>query len=119
MADFSAFQEAHANRPPECLITMMTFRTNDPSSCGIVQLDERGVVISFHEKVSNPPDNLANGAIYIFSKDFLETLAEKFSDVTDFSREVLPHIIGKIYTYETSDSFADIGTPSAYLKCQE
>ena len=95
---------------------MMTFRTNDPSSCGIVQLDERGVVISFHEKVSNPPGNLANGAIYIFSKEFIKILVEEFRGVTDFSKEVLPHIIGRIYTYKTIDAFADIGTHSVYRK---
>ena len=119
LADFAAFQQAHANRPPECLITMMTFQTNDPSSCGIVELDDRRVVVGFHEKVSNPPGNLANGAIYILSKEFFEILAEKFSDVTDFSRDVLPQIVGRIYSYETKDTFIDIGTPSAYQRCQE
>ena len=62
MQDFSAFVSAHHNRPQGCLMTMMTFRTDKPSCCGIVDVDERGVVTGFYEKVSNPPGNLANGA---------------------------------------------------------
>jgi mannose-1-phosphate guanylyltransferase len=69
LADFTAFQQAHYNRPPECL---MTFRTDNPSSCGILELDERGVVIGFHEKVASPPGNLANGAVYILSAELLK-----------------------------------------------
>ena len=43
----------------------MTFRSETPETCGIVELDAEGVVVGFHEKVANPPSNLANGAIYI------------------------------------------------------
>ena len=35
------------------ILTMMTFRTDTPSTCGIVELDGRGVVIGFHEKVAS------------------------------------------------------------------
>lgn len=116
MADLKAFQQAHANRPPECLITMMTFRTADPSSCGIVELNERGVVTGFHEKVSKPPGNLANGAVYILSAQLLKILSTDLHAVEDFSNEVLNHFVGQIYSYETSEIFLDIGTPGNYLK---
>jgi len=105
---------AHKNRPPECLLTMMTFRSESPSSCGIVELDNRGVVIGFHEKVDSPPGNSANAAIYILSKELIEIMISKFSLVTDFSTEVLPLLMDRIYTYETNDYFIDIGTPEAY-----
>ena len=114
LADFTAFQQAHRNRPPECLLTMMTFRTDDPSSCGIVELDERGVVIGFHEKVAKPPGNLANGAVYIPSADLLNRLATDLHTVKDFSTEVLNRFIGRIYSYETSEVFLDVGTPETY-----
>ena len=55
LADFTAFAEAHVQRPADCVMTMMTFRSDSPSSCGIVELDEDGVVVGFHEKVSSPP----------------------------------------------------------------
>jgi len=116
LADFKEFIKSHNQRPTYCLMTMMTFRTDTPSSCGIVDLDDNNVVIGFHEKVESPPGNLANGAIYILSNVLIKIIHEKFSTVTDFSTEILPHFIGKIYTYETNKTFEDIGTFEKYKK---
>ena len=116
LADITAFKQAHANRPPECVMTMMTFRTDDPSSCGIVELDDRGVVVGFHEKVAQPPGNLANGAVYMLSAKLFNRLAADLCIVTDFSTEVLNQFVGQIYSYETSAIFLDIGTPERYLQ---
>ena len=95
---------------------MMTFRTDTPKSCGIVDINEQNIVVGFHEKVDNPPGNLANGAIYILSTGFLEILKENFSDATDFSTEVLHNFLHKIYTYETKNVFIDIGIAETYNK---
>jgi mannose-1-phosphate guanylyltransferase len=114
LADFSAFVQAHEQRPAECAMTMMTFQTDTPSTCGIVELDGRGVVIGFHEKVAKPPGNLANGAIYILSSELLERLEYDLHSVKDFSTEVLNRFVGQIYTYETKGVFLDIGTPESY-----
>lgn len=114
MADLAAFKVAHLNRPQGCEISMLTFRTNQPSSCGIVELDSKGVVLGFHEKVVNPPGNLANGAVYILSAASLAEIKEKFIEVDDFSIGILPHFVGRIYSYETKSTFIDIGTPVNY-----
>jgi len=114
LADLTEFQQAHHNRPPECLMTMMTFRTDHPSSCGIVELDDRDVVIGFHEKVANQPGNLAYGAVYILSAELLNRLATDLRTVKDFSTEVLYQLVGHIYSYETSGVFLDIGTLETY-----
>lgn len=114
LANFTAFQRAHINRPPECLMTMMTFRTNNPSSCGIVKLDERGIVSDFYEKVDQPPGNLANGAIYILTPELLKKLGTDYHEAKNFSTEIISHFIGRIYSYETSEIFIDIGNPDNY-----
>ncbi|MDC3200288.1 nucleotidyltransferase family protein [Porticoccaceae bacterium] len=119
LADFDAFQVAHLNRPFGCLMTMMTFRTDDPSSCGIVEVDDRGVVIGFHEKVDNPPGNLANGAIYILSAELLEKIGADLNHITDFSTEVLHRFKGHIFSHEISDVFLDVGTPDRYEKANK
>ena len=118
LADFSAFVAAHRHRPQHCLMTMMTFRTDAPSSCGIVELDTDGVVVGFHEKVASPPGNLANGAIYILSHALIEQLMRDFPHAADFSTEILPHFVGRIYTHETTEAFLDIGTPASYALAQ-
>ncbi len=112
--DLWKFVAAHKMRSPGCVITMLTFRSDNPSACGIVEVDERGVVIRFHEKVLSPPGNLANGAVYILSPELIARLALDWVTPTDFSVDILPTLLGRIQTYETTGLFIDIGTPSAY-----
>jgi mannose-1-phosphate guanylyltransferase len=95
-------------------MTMMTFRTQTPSSCGIVELDQHGVVVGFHEKVSNPHGNLANGAIYLLSAELMQWLRTLTPRPKDFSTEIIGRLMGRIYTYETDAVFLDIGTPQSY-----
>lgn len=116
LVNLEAFIEAHNNRPNGCLMTMMTFRTQTPSQCGIVIVDARGVVVEFHEKVKNPPGNLANGAVYILSAEILNIIRIDNADAKDFSAEILNRFIGKIYTHEVKETFIDIGTPESYFQ---
>ena len=111
--------EAHHARPPNCLLTMLTFKTQTPSSCGIVNVDSDGIVQGFYEKSSENHGNLANGAIYVFEDDFLLWLTEKFPNVKDFSNEVIPNLIGKIFSFQTNHPFIDIGTIKALNKARE
>jgi mannose-1-phosphate guanylyltransferase len=116
LADFKEFIKAHHQRPNKCLITIMLFESDNPTECGIVEIDREGVCIGFHEKVNNPPGNLANGAVYLLSNEFISILIREFPNVSDFSNEVLPRFLGKIYTYRTKETFIDIGTPQAYFR---
>lgn len=118
-ADFAQFMAAHHGRPAGCLMTMMTFRTDDPSACGIVALDASGVVVDFAEKPASPKGNLANGAVYILSAKLLDDLRGSAPDVSDFSKQVLPRLVGKIHAYETFAPLIDIGTPQAYARANE
>jgi len=102
--------KAFKNKPSDCLITMMVFRTKFPESCGIVQINSKNVITNFLEKVKNPPDNLANCAVYIFSKEILDTLKKKYSKVEDISIDIIPKLLGKINIYETKKIFYDITT---------
>ncbi len=114
LADFAAFIHAHRNRPPHCLMTMMTFRTDHPSSCGIVTLDANNTVVRFEKKQPNPSGNLANGAVYLLSSALLAQLRGHGPGIVDFSTQVLPSLIGRIHAWETTDTFIDIGTPRTY-----
>jgi mannose-1-phosphate guanylyltransferase len=117
-ADFNEFIIHHNKRPNDCLITMMTFITDTPESCGIVELDGNGVVQKFYEKDTNPRGNLANGAIYMLSKEFLAIYEEEYGAAVDFSLDVLPNLLGKIYTYHTSAKIVDIGSLKAYYQLE-
>lgn len=106
------------DRPRNTVITMMTFTSDDPQSCGIVETDANGVVIRFHEKVKKPPDNKANGAIYLIEPEVIEWI-NKDKNVTDFSTEVIPAFIGKIATWHNHSMHRDIGTINSLLRAQQ
>lgn len=116
--DLKLFYRYHQNRPVDCSMTMMTFITSDPSSCGIVEQDENCRMIGFHEKIINPPGNIANGAIYLLSIDMITDLANRFARVHDFSKEVIPNVQRSIYLYNHHGFNIDIGTPINYKLAQ-
>jgi mannose-1-phosphate guanylyltransferase len=116
--DFQNFLNFHhILRPLETVMTMMTFECERPESCGIVELNELGVVQAFHEKVQNPPGNLANAAVYILEPEVFDWILEH-PEVSDFSIEVLPHFIGKIATWKNDGVLRDIGTPEMLKAAQ-
>jgi len=117
--DFTAFLRYHqTERPKYCPITMMTFDTLTPSACGIVQTDSLGVVTAFYEKVTNPPGNRANGAVYLLEPEVLKWLKEH-PEAQDFSTQVLPSFLGRIATWHNNQVHIDIGTIEALYDAQK
>ena len=116
--DFRAYLNSHRNRADTTHITMMTFRTETPESCGIVEIDAQGLVQRFHEKVKNPPGNLANAAVYLVEPEIMEWLSRQTRSVTDFSTQVLPSFIGNINTWENTNVHRDIGTLESLIAAQ-
>jgi mannose-1-phosphate guanylyltransferase len=110
------FIRAHQNRPKFIDITMMTFETDAPSSCGIVEINSKKVVTGFYEKVQNPPSNLANAAVYIMSPKVLEFISKLDDKCIDISNDILPNYIGRIQTFHNSEYHRDIGTPESLAR---
>ncbi len=116
LCKFEDFLEFHSRRRPfGTVMTMMTFETDSPQNCGIVEQDEEGRVTAFHEKVSQPPGNTANAAVYLLEPEVVEWVRDN-PDVTDFSTEVIPEFIGKIATWHNDEINVDVGTVENLLK---
>lgn len=111
--DVNAFTAAHAQRQPGIEITMMTFDTDVPQSCGIVELNKHNVVIGFHEKSAIFRGTKANAAVYIVEPSVIDFLASLGKQIIDMSTEVLPHYLGRMQTYHNRDYHRDIGTPES------
>ena len=114
--DTQDFASKHAARPRETELTMMVFAAPDPQSCGIVTLDRQNVVQAFHEKVANPPGTLANAAVYMLEPSVFDMMATLGKEQIDFSNGVIPHLLGKMFTYRNTYYHRDIGTPSSWVK---
>lgn len=108
--DVTSFCDAHVKRHDGVEITMMTFATDSPQSCGIVEVDNENRVTAFHEKIDQPPSNHANAAVYIVEPSVIDFMVTLNKRVIDFSTEVLPHYLCRMQTYHNSDYHRDIGT---------
>ena len=89
-------------------ITMMSFKTNTPETCGILEL-KKNTVVKMYEKSKNKHGNIANAAIYAIEPEVLDWININPS-VTDFSTQVIPKYLGRIYAWENLGIHKDIGT---------
>ena len=95
------------------LAAVLAFRSTTPETCGILELDAAGHVVRFHEKVPNPPGNLASGAVYVFSQEVVNRIAALGRPVVDLSTEIIPGLLPRMLALEHKGFFTDIGTPRA------
>ena len=116
--DIANFLHFHLyERPKHTVMTMMTFRSENPKDCGILELDNNGVVRKLYEKVCDPPGNLANGAVYILEPNVLDWLIEN-PGANDFTTHVLPRFFDRIATWENTNIHRDIGKISTLRLAQ-
>ncbi len=110
--------DADKERPKNCLMTMLTFNSDNPENCGIITRNKEMILQDFFEKKKNPPTNIANAAIYVFDNELIEFLFNKYRNITDFSTQVIPLLINKIYTFHTDETYIDIGTEKNLIKAK-
>lgn len=111
--DMTLFIEAHHKRPAGVDITMMTFDTDSPQTCGIIEVNQENKVVAFHEKSLNPPSNRANAAVYIMEPDVINFLKSLNKKIIDISTEVLPYYLNRMQTYHNANYHRDIGSPQS------
>lgn len=99
------------------LATIGVYQVPDPSRCGIVQLDESGVVRDFVEKPRMPVGNLAFSGLMISTPALLDFIPSRIP--ADLGFHVLPQLVGKMAAYTIADYLIDIGTLETYKTAQE
>lgn len=109
ICNFEEFIAAHLkNRKSGILITMMTFETDSPASCGIVEVKDN-LVVNMYEKCTLKKGNIANSAIYLVEPKVLDWLKAN-PLISDFSTEVLPNFFSRIAVWHNEGIQRDIGT---------
>lgn len=89
-------------------VSIGLFETDYPKECGILELNEADVVVSFEEKPPEPKSNLANAGIYIFDTDIFKSFLYN-GKLLDIAYDLLPKYIGKMKGYKIEDFIYDIG----------
>jgi mannose-1-phosphate guanylyltransferase len=96
--------------------TIALYAVDEPSRCGIVTLDQAGIVTEFVEKPQNPKGNLAFTGIMLATAELLDLLPESFP--ADIGTHVLPKLVGRTSGIETKEFVLDIGTLPNYERAQ-
>lgn len=120
LIDWNGFFSAFKERPTEALGTMMTYRTDTPKSCGIVETDHRGLLLAMHEKVDYPVGDIANAAVYIFSPSVFPFIRSRVSQTAvDISGDVIPAMFGRLNTFFNALYHRDIGTEQSLCRARQ
>jgi mannose-1-phosphate guanylyltransferase len=112
-APVSHIIDPHLAARKSVAMTMLAFRTPTPGTCGILELDAQARVVGFHEKVANPPGNLANGAVYVFEPEVVDRIAAIGRPVVDLSTDIIPALLPRVLAVEYGGFFMDIGNNEA------
>jgi len=97
--------------------TIGVYRVSNPQQCGIVSLNQSGIVTAFVEKPAQPASNLAFSGLMIASPAILECVPSQ--PPADIGFHVLPHLVGRMAAYLIPEYLLDIGTPEKYALAQE
>ena len=112
--DLQAQMDLHTSQMADVTLHLTTVA--DARAYGVVEMD--GVkILSFNEKMENPPTNIINAGCYIFSPEIISAIPSQ--RVVSVERETFPQLIqsgATLLGYVDSSYWLDIGTPTALLK---
>ncbi|RQD74179.1 MAG: glucose-1-phosphate adenylyltransferase [Halanaerobium sp. MSAO_Bac5] len=116
--DYSKMIDYHIKKGADLTIAAQPVSYEDASRFGILDCNDEMKITDFVEKPENPPSNLASMGIYVFKKEILLEVLEKYctNESSDFGHNIIPPMIEKnnVYLYEYDDYWRDVGTLDSY-----
>lgn len=116
LTDFDLRELIAFHRQGGTVASLAVFHAEDPSACGVVEMDAVGRVTGFTEKPERPGGDLANAGIYAFGPSVLDDITGP--PPRDIGHHLLPKLVGRCRAIEVRGYFRDIGTPAAYRQAQ-
>jgi mannose-1-phosphate guanylyltransferase len=116
MTDLDVGALVAAHRSWEAEATIHLIGVDDPSSFGVVDVDEQGSIRAFVEKPARgaEPSNLINAGTYVFEPSVLNRIEP--GRPSSVERDTFPAIAadGRLFGLATDDYWIDAGRPSLY-----
>jgi glucose-1-phosphate adenylyltransferase len=119
--DYDVLIQYHREKRAAATICTITVPLDEASRYGIVDVNDDYSVRSFIEKPENPPGNLANMGVYVFSYPVLERMLKEDHDLGnsnhDFGKDILPRMVEEgmgVYAYPYGGYWIDVGTVEAF-----
>lgn len=112
--DLQAQIELHQTQNAD--VTLHLTEVNDARAYGVVEMKDQRI-LSFKEKMENPPTNIINAGCYVFSRSAIDSIPK--DRVVSVEREIFPELISQgamLLGYMDTAYWLDIGTPVALLK---
>ena len=119
--DLDLGQLVTEHKGSDALVTMALYEVENPSACGIVELDECGMVTRFVEKPAPGQvfSRLANAGVFVVDPQVIGLIPT--GSLSDFGQHVFPQMLAlgmPIQGYVVYELLIDIGTPSNYERAQ-
>lgn len=116
--DYSKMVDYHREKGADLTIAAQPVPYEEANRFGILDYNDDMRITDFVEKPENPPSNLASMGIYVFKKEVLLDVLNKYCSEkdSDFGHHIIPPMIEKegVYLYEFNDYWKDVGTLAAY-----
>ncbi len=114
--DVAALVAFHRTNNAE--ITLHLTPVEDPSSFGVVEMDQHGLVSRFIEKPApgTAPSNLINAGTYVFEPSVIARIPD--GRKVSIEREIFPVVAAesRLWASATDDYWIDTGRPDLYLQ---
>ncbi len=122
MCDFDLAEAIRFHQKSGSDATIIVKRVLDPREYGLVVVDKDLRVTGFLEKpaFSQAVSDLANTGVYILSKRSIDLIPS--GQTYDFAQNLFPLMLNKgmkLYAFEDSGYWCDIGDLASYLRCQQ
>jgi len=117
--DYRKMLAQHIASGATLTIAAKVVELSEASRFGILEADDKNLVVKFVEKPKNPQSNLASMGIYVFNTDvLLEKLRTMSNPDLDFGAHIIPSMIGndRVFAYKYYDYWKDVGTYDSYLQ---
>jgi glucose-1-phosphate adenylyltransferase len=137
--DYRLFVKAHRETNADVTISVIPVDEAQASSFGLMKIDSTGRVVEFKEKPTGEALNsmrvdtqslgfvdsstwgtsyLASMGIYVFKREVITELLNKFPQHTDFGKHLIPEAIKnfKVQSYIFRGYWEDIGTTEAFFR---
>jgi NDP-sugar pyrophosphorylase family protein len=104
------------------LATIVLIEVEDPSSYGIIEVNEEHRILRFVEKPApgTTSSKLANAGVYIVQPEIIDYIPQ--DTFYDFGYDLFPVLLSKgarLFGYKTTDSFLDTGTMDNYRRAEQ
>lgn len=121
MCDFDLQSAIKYHKISNADVTIIVKKVPDPREFGLVLFNNEGRITGFVEKPSfeSCTTDMANTGVYILSKSALDLIPD--GQKIDFAQDIFPEMMKrdmKLFAYEESGYWCDIGDFRSYRKCQ-